>query len=311
MSESAGNAIGNRTHGSELQYQAVLDAAADAVIIIDAGGSIEFANRAAERLFGYRSDELLGNSINTLMPQPQRNEHDGYLHRYQRSREPHIIGIGREVTAQRRDGTTFAVELAVGEIKGATPHFVGFIRDIADRQRAENDVRQMRERLTHFGRIATMGEMAAGIAHEINQPLTAIATYAQACQRLLTNPTPPMSDIAAGLAQIEAQALRAGEVIRRLRSFVKNHEVRREPLDPNQFIEDLLMLAQTDTRHHHVQIRLELGENLPAVQADPVHAQMRRRQLLDAHTHRLERLHRADAIFARKKPGDFRDTFSK
>src|SRR5712671_263490 len=201
MSESASETDRPHDEGDELEYRTVLDAAVDAVIIIDGRGLIEFVNRAAERLFDYQSDELLGRSVNILMPQTLRDEHDGYLQRLQRTREPHILGMGREVSAQRRDGTTFAVELAVGEIKGKTPRFIGFIRDIADRQRAENDVRQMRERLTHFGRIATMGEMAAGIAHEINQPLTAIATYAQACQRLLTNPALSMADIVEGLTQ--------------------------------------------------------------------------------------------------------------
>ncbi len=267
---------------AKLELQAVLDAAVDAVVVIDARGVIDVVNHAAERLFGYSAEELRGQNVGVLMPEPYRDRHDGYIERYLRTREPHILGTGRDVTARRRDGSTFAVELAVGEIAGSKPtRFVGFIRDITDRQRAEDEVRQMRERLTHFGRIATMGEMATGIAHEINQPLTAIATYAQACQRLLVQPqslTPDeqaeaANDIAAGLAQIESQALRAGEVIRRLRSFVRNREVRREPLDPNQVLDDLLVLAQTDTRHHHVQIRIERGENMPLVQADPVQIQ--------------------------------------
>jgi PAS domain S-box-containing protein len=259
---------------SETEYQAVLDAALDAVIVIDHRGRMESVNRATARLFGYSGDELPGRTIGMLMSEPYRSEQDSLIERYVRTREPHIIGTTREVIARRSDGSTFAVEFALGEIKGSDPpRFVGFIRDNTGRHRAEDEVRQMRERLTHFGRIATMGEMATGIAHEINQPLTAIATYAQACQRLLATPLESAPDIAEGLAQIESQALRAGEVIRRLRSFVKNREVRREPLDPNQLLDDLLLLAQTDTRHHHVQIRLERGENLPMVQADPVQIQ--------------------------------------
>jgi two-component system sensor kinase FixL len=261
-----------------LEYQAVLDAAVVAVVIIDQHGTIELVNHAGARMFGYRKDELVGQNVRMLMLQPYRGQHDDALERYLRTREPHIIGTGREVAVQRRDGTTVAVELSFGEINGSEPpRFVGFIRDVTDRQRVEDEIRQMRDRLTHFGRIATMGEMATGIAHEINQPLTAIATYAQACQRLLANPpgqlTDALSDITEGLAQIESQALRAGEVIRRLRSFVKNREVRREPLDPNQLLDDLLMLAQTDTRHHHVQIRIQRGGDLPIVQADPVQIQ--------------------------------------
>ncbi len=277
MTESTDESAEQRAMRIEREYQAVLDAAIATIIIIDHRGRIELVNHAGERLFGYSEEELLGKNINMLMPQPYRDEHDGYLERYQRTHEPRIIGIGREVMAQRRDGTTFAVELAVGEIDGSHPtRYVGFIRDITDRHRAEDEARQMRERLTHFGRIATMGEMATGIAHEINQPLTAIATYAQACRRLFSNPPDghaAMTDIAEGLAQIESQALRAGDVIQRLRSFVKNREVRREPLDPNQLLDDLLVLAQTDIRHHHVRIALTRGENLPTVQADRVQIQ--------------------------------------
>ena len=408
MHNLSNESLQDRIARLELEYQAVLDAAVDAVVIIDHRGLIQLVNHAAERMFGYAEDELLGRNVKVLMPQPYRGEHDGYLERYVRTRDPHIIGIGREVAALRRDGSTFAADLAVGLVKGGNPpRFVGFIRDITqrkmaqqdlarsetalhaaqelaslgnyviyadgegasyrspqfwrilgldadndiadeqqafkdyldnmvvsadrarvteamtaiesganafdityriqrpdgsvrhvhhiaqvardgsgrivrhfgtlhditERQRAEDEARQMQERLTHFGRISTMGEMAAGIAHEINQPLTAIATYAQACQRLLSQPHMGVADIADGLAQIENQALRAGEVIRRLRSFVRNREVRREPLDPNQLLDDLLMLAETDTRHHNVAIRLERGENLPTIQADPVQMQ--------------------------------------
>jgi two-component system sensor kinase FixL len=396
-----------RAERLEFEYQALLDAAVDTIIVIDQVGTIQLVNHAGERLFGYKEEELVGRNVTMLMPEPYRSGHDGYLARYLATREPHIIGIGREITALRRDGSTFAAELAVGLVKGVEPmRFVGFIRDITarktaqaalahsesalnaaqdiagignyviytdgsgtnyrspqllriiglapgtgiadapaartayletvdpadrervaaaleslevatpsfdityrlvrpdgsirhvhhiaqalrdasgrmvrhigtihditDRQRAEDEMRHMQDRLTHFGRISTMGEMAAGIAHEINQPLTAIATYAQACQRFLAQPDSDIADIKSGLQQIENQALRAGEVIRRLRSFVRNRDVRREPLDPNQLLDDLLMLAQTDTRHHSVRITLDRGENLPQVQADPVQMQ--------------------------------------
>jgi len=218
---------------------------------------------------------LLGKNISTLMPEPFRSHHDGHMARYLRTREARIVGTTREVRALRSDGTEFTAELAVGLIHGSEPRrFVGFIRDISDRQRSEDKARQMQDRLTLFGRISTMGEMAAGIAHEINQPLTAIATYAQACQRLLADPSAVHTDdIRQSLQQIENQALRAGEVIRRLRSFVKNREVRREPTDPNRLLDDLLTLAQTDTRHHNIRIHVEQGDHLPQIQADPVQIQ--------------------------------------
>src|SRR5690606_8464677 len=142
-----------------------------------------------------------------------------------------------------------------------------------DRRRAEDEARQMQARIAHFGRISTMGEMAAGIAHEVNQPLTAIATYAQACQRLIASEEFSREDIAEALEHISAQALRAGEVIRRLRTFVKNREVKRELIEANRLLEDVLTLAQTDARHHGVHISLETAAEAPQVQADAVQIQ--------------------------------------
>ncbi len=150
---------------------------------------------------------------------------------------------------------------------------VGTLHDITDRRRAEDEVRQMQDRITHFGRISTMGEMAAGIAHEVNQPLTAIATYAQACQRLIAAGEGTPEEIGSALEQIGTQALRAGEVIRRLRTFVKNREVRREQIEANRILEDVLTLARTDARHNGVRIMLELLPQVPLVQADTVQIQ--------------------------------------
>ena len=150
---------------------------------------------------------------------------------------------------------------------------VGTLHDITDRRRAEDEARQMQDRIAHFGRISTMGEMAAGIAHEVNQPLTAIATYAQACQRLIAQTDTSNEEIETALHHIGAQALRAGEVIRRLRTFVKNREVRRELVEANRLLEDVLTLAQTDARHNGVRMLLEAAPQAPLVQADAVQIQ--------------------------------------
>jgi two-component system sensor kinase FixL len=118
-----------------------------------------------------------------------------------------------------------------------------------------------------------MGEMAAGLAHEINQPLAAIATYAQACQRFVRSPNRDDADVLEALEQISVQALRAGEVIRRLRNFVKNREVKREPVDCNRLLDDLRTLAETDARLHNVRLRIEAAPGLPSVYADPIQLQ--------------------------------------
>jgi len=518
---------------SENELRALLDAAVDAVIVIDHDGRIETFNRAAERLFGYRAAEVTGQTINALMPEPYRSSHDGYLQAYLRTGQAHIIGIGREVLAQRRDGTVFPASLAVGEVPGSTPpRFIGFIHDITsrkvavealrrerdraqsyldlaqvillavdqagrialinrkgceilgyteteligrdwfeqcvpegrrddararlqaflrstrtqpeyteatvatrsgdvklvawrevlvrdevgvpvgvlssgedvteqrraeqaltrsesllrsaqaiarlgnfevyfpsgpsfwseqmysilganpadgpvpveefvarvthpddrerlqrelerafnetgrldlefrivrpdgssrevhslaqiqpsadgeslvingtlhditDRKLAEEELRQGQERLTHVGRLSTMGEMATGLAHEINQPLTAIATYAQAAVRMIDSTAgAEPAELREPLVQITNQALRAGEVIRRLRAFVKNRATRTETVDVNRLIEDLRVLAEPDARVNDVRLIVELGTALPAVSADPVQIQ--------------------------------------
>ena len=177
-----------RRSRAESEMRAVLDAAVDAVIIIDGRGLIETFNRAAERMFGYTMDEVLGRNISMLMPEPDRSNHDRYLETYLHTGQPRIIGRGREVTAQHRDGTLIPVSLAVGQIEGEEPRFIGFLHDVSEHKRVEAAAHQAQERVAQFARLSTMGEMAAGLAHEINQPLTSVATYPQAVQRMTDRP---------------------------------------------------------------------------------------------------------------------------
>jgi two-component system, LuxR family, sensor kinase FixL len=150
---------------------------------------------------------------------------------------------------------------------------MGTVHDITERRLTEYEVRQIQDRLAHFGRISTMGEMAAAIAHEVNQPLAAIATFAQTCERLLARDDVAREELAAPLGQIARQALRAGEIIRRLRSFSRHHEVQFELLKPHRLLEELLSLAQTDTHHHNVRIQLEPTIDAPAIRADALQMQ--------------------------------------
>jgi two-component system sensor kinase FixL len=165
--------------------------------------------------------------------------------------------------------------LAVGEVQQSNPRrFVGFLHDITLRRQAEEAARQSEARLNHFARLSTMGEMAAGLAHEINQPLTAIATFSQAATRMLSRPEGiEREDLSEALDQITAQALRAGEVIRRLRAFVKNREVRHERVDCRRVVEDSRLLLEADARSNSVQLRLQVADSLPSITADPVQLQ--------------------------------------
>jgi two-component system sensor kinase FixL len=386
-----------------LEIQALLDATVDAVIVIDHRGIMQIFNHSAERLFGYSAAETLGRNVNMLMTERDREQHDGYLARYQRTGVPHIIGIGREVQARRKDGSIFPAFLSVGRIgSGDPPRFVGFLHDLTLRQqalaamarereratryleaaqtmlvaldleqrvtminrkgcevlgcdeaslllanwveaaipperraavafeldalierrphvphhfecpiatrsgatreiawrcvvieetsgvvsgilcsgddvtesrRAEREVRETRERMMHVSRLATMGEMASGISHELNQPLAAIATFAQAGSRLLAIPDADLTDVREALDQIAAQALRAGEIIRRLRSLARNHPTARELSDLNEVIRELEPLTRADARSSDVRVVLELDPVLPRTLLDRIQMQ--------------------------------------
>lgn len=256
------------------EFQAIMDAAVDGVVLVDHRGRIQAFNRAAERLFGYPAAEVLGANISILMPEPDRSAHDGYIARYLATRVPRIIGRGREVEAKRKDGSLFPVFLSVGAVEGSEPpRFIGFVQDISFRRRAEEDTHRLQERLTHVSRLATVGEMSAGIAHELNQPLTAVANYAQACDRLLGLPDPDIEEIREALKQITSQAVRAGDIIRRLRALARNDVTKREPTDINVLVNELTELIQLDAKTHDVQYKPDLAARLPQVEVDRAQVQ--------------------------------------
>ena len=390
-----------RAREARAGFSALLNAAVDAIIVIDEDAKIVTFNAAAERIFGYHARDVLGRNVNMLMPEPYRTQHDSFIRGYLASREPKVIGIGRELTARRKDGGTFPVELAIGEVRlDNRCRFVGIVRDITYRRETENLLRQQeqelwltlqnaplgimsldrhghflninqafcdmlgyseselrrmnaaalihpdhveefvkhlhqafngsfrsgsleakyickngheiygilhssvvndnrgrplrlvaqveditrrirleeearhnRERLAHLTRITTLGEMAAGIAHEINQPLTAIASYSQACRRRLQAGDTNRNKLLDLLEKINDQALRAGEVIKGLRALVKKRESRQEVVDLNELIHSSVTLAKVDTRLLNCKIALELVEPSPAVIADAVQIQ--------------------------------------
>ncbi len=251
------------------ELQALLDSAVDGIVIIDHSGTIRRFNDAAEKLFGYQTTEVVGRNVSMLMTEADREAHDGYLSRYVDTRIAHIIGTGREVTARRKDGSVFPAQLAVGAVPHSEPpRFVGFIHDITAERSAEEDAIRLQDRLMHVSRLATIGEMSAGIAHEINQPLAAIATYAHACDRLLSLPSPDIEEVQTALREIAGQAVRAGDIIRRLRSLARAEDARRGLADINSVIRELTDLIQTDAKAHGVGYRLDLAGDLPKVTVD-------------------------------------------
>lgn len=382
------------------RFRGVIDAAVDGIILIDHHGTIETFNPAAERIFGWSAEEVIGQNVSMLMPEPDASRHDGYLKRYLGGGKAQIIGIGREVVGRRRNGQLFPLELAVGELQRLEPRrFVGMVRDISQRRameqalasreqelrlmfdgapigmftagldglfnevnpalvkllgyhaptllqmrcadltheadkpllersyrglvsgtrasfnrrlrwlrndgevltvelhaavaggsmsagfiigqvidhseqvRSELESREAREKLAHVGRVTTLGEMASAIAHEINQPLTAISSYSQACIRLMNQGNADQQLLLESLQAIAAQALRAGDVVRRIRGFVGHRDGGREGVDLNDVITTVLELAAIDASANQAQITTDLVPGLPPVLVDPVQIQ--------------------------------------
>jgi len=256
------------------EWKALLDAAVDAIIVIDHRGCIETFNSAAEVIFGLSAEEVIGKNVSLLMPEPYRSEHDGYLENYLETGKATIIGIGREAQAKRKDGAVFPIDLSVGEIPtNGQPKFVGIVRDTTDRKQSDEEISQTREKLAQFGRLSTLGEMAASLAHELNQPLTAIATYTQACQRLIESGQRDDDEILAALEKCNTQAQRAGEVIRRLRRFVRKRELSREETNCGDLVRDLAALAEVDARDNGIALTIDVADNLPGIVVDAVQIQ--------------------------------------
>jgi two-component system sensor kinase FixL len=244
------------------QLLAIMDAAVDAVILIDHTGLIRAFNRAAEKLFGWSSEEVLGRNVSMLMPDPDRSAHDQYMARYLASGVPHVIGSGRKVQAQRRDGVLLPVHLSVGRVGDTEPpQFVGFLRDLS----AEEEARRANERLMQVSRMATIGEMAAGIAHELNQPLAAITNYAYASQRFLSMGEPDLEETREAVREIAAEALRAGAIIRRVRNLVRGDEDPRERVAARELVEDARELTVAEARAQGVHVRFEVQDGTPEV----------------------------------------------
>ncbi len=250
----------------EAHLKSILDTVPDAMIVIDPNGIIQSFSSAAERLFKYQSTEVIGKNVKMLMPQPYRTEHDGYLRRYQATGERRIIGIGRVVVGERKGGSTFPMELAVGEMRSSNKtFFTGFIRDLTERQHTDARLQELQSELVHISRLTAMGEMASALAHEVNQPLSAITNYLKGSKRLLQDRTDDESrQTREALDKATDQALRAGQIIRRLRDFVSRGESERRPENLSKLIEEASALALVGVKDVDVRFDLDPGAEVLA-----------------------------------------------
>jgi two-component system sensor kinase FixL len=261
----------------EARLRSILDTVPDAIITIDESGTIESFSSAASRLFGFEPSEVVGQNVKMLMPSPYREQHDSYLEHYRRTGERRIIGKGRIVVGLRKDGSTFPMELAVGEVQGGARRlFTGFVRDITERQGAEQRLQELQSELLHVSRLSAMGQMTAAIAHELNQPLTAVTNYVKAARRTLDRAGEDPAVVARAqelMDKAALQTLRAGGIIQNLRAFVEKRDSNRAPEDLSKVVEEALALAFVGAADKNVKVKLNLDSKLPPVLIDRIQIQ--------------------------------------
>jgi len=246
-----------------------MDTAVDSIVVVDELGIIRYYNAAAERLFGYTAQEAVGDTLGILMREPERSHHGDYIRRYLATGEKHIVGTGRPVEAQHKDGTPLTVYLAVSEFETASgPCFAGVMHDLSP----ELEARELRGRLERTGRLSAMAETAAAIVHEVSQPLAAIAIYAQTARDLADGEQPDERMVAA-LDRVIEQALHAGLVMERVQSLIHGDEGQYETANINALAADVVEIARLDARGHDIAVDLSLEDDLPAVECDAVQIQ--------------------------------------
>jgi two-component system sensor kinase FixL len=258
----------------EAHLRSIFDTAPEAMIVINAEGIVQSYGLSAERMFGWRPSEVLGRNISMLMPEPFRTQHDGYLQRYLSTGEKRIIGIGRIVVGERKDGSTFPMELAVGEVASTGARvFTGFIRDLTERRESEARLRELQAEVVHISRLSAMGEMASALAHELNQPLSAIANYLNGARKLIGRGPESEAKVSQAVEKAAEQAIRAGDIIRRLRDFLARGEGERTVESLARLVHEACGLALVGAKEASVDVAYQMDPHLDRVIVDRVQIQ--------------------------------------
>ncbi|WP_278393010.1 PAS domain S-box protein [Sphingobium yanoikuyae] len=256
----------------EAQLNSILATVPDAMVVIDAEGTMLSFSAAAQRMFGYEEAEVLGRNVSMLMPSPDREAHDGYIARFLQTRQAHIIGSTRRVMGCRKDGTLVPHELAIGEATGGGERvFTGFMRDLTAEEATAAHLKDLQAELIHVSRVSAMGAMASTLAHELNQPITAVVNYVQIAHVLLEDPDPEtIAEVRDALADAASESLRAGQIVRRLRDFVARGEVQKQVQDLPKLIAEACSLGLVGLSQNGIQTRLALDPAATPVLADRV-----------------------------------------
>ncbi len=259
----------------EAHLTSILNTVPDATIVIDRTGTVISFSAAAERQFGYAADEVVGRNVRMLMPQPYQRDHDTYMQRYLATGERRIIGVDRVVVGSRKDGSTFPMKLAVGEMQsGENRYFTGFVRDLTEREESQARLQEIQSELARLARLNELGEMASTLAHELNQPLSTIANYSQAAVRLIDRePEAPAGRLKEAITAIAGQSLRAGDIIRHLREFVMRGATEETPEDIRRLVEEAAALALVGSREQGVRTVFEFAPDIGEVRTDRIQIQ--------------------------------------
>jgi two-component system sensor kinase FixL len=259
---------------AEERFRLVVEASPSGIVLVNGEGRIVLVNSTTEKLFGYSREELVGFAVEMLVPERFRGAHPGRRTDFFTAPQPPAMGAGRELFARRKDGMEFPVEIGLSPIQSAEEVLVlTVIVDITARKRAEAETQRQRAELTHVVRVSTVGALASSLAHELNQPLSAILSNAQAGSRFLAARTPNLAEVRNALEDIAQDTKRAGEVIRQVRALVRRGEPNLMPLDINHVIQDVVRLLHSDLLIRKVHMTLELDRALSRASGDSVQLQ--------------------------------------
>jgi two-component system, LuxR family, sensor kinase FixL len=262
---------------TKVQFDILMKTAADGIIVVGSTGLMKAYNPACERLFGYTAAEAINQNVKMLMPTPYGEEHDQYIANYHATGEKKIIGIGREVVGRHKDGSIFPMYLSVGEgrLEGVSI-FVGIIHDLTDRERAERQLKDLQSELLHVSRLSDMGQLASALAHELNQPLTAVTNYVKAASRTLGPSDKNSLQVVRAqelMEKAKEQTLRAGQIVKRLRDFIAKGETQHTKENLNEVIEEALVLALVGAAESGVTVQRKFAAGLPTLLIDKIQIQ--------------------------------------